>query len=114
MKISLAFNFSWGNQGGNNFKFNSTNGFYRQRGTIIPPPGKIRGWNNSDFNFSQPQTKLKIENELIKVTVKRLLKLEPLNFHLHELFYSYGFNSKFGVAEKPRQEMFSFLLLIYL
>ena len=23
-----------------------------------------------------------------------MLKLEPLNFHLHELFYSYGFNSK--------------------
>ena len=36
----------------------------------------------------------KIENKIIKVKVKSLLKLEPLNFHLHELFYSYGFNSK--------------------
>ena len=36
----------------------------------------------------------KKENKIIRVKVKSLLKLEPLNFHLHELFYSYGFKSK--------------------
>lgn len=36
----------------------------------------------------------KKEKKIIRVKVKSLLKLDPLNFHLHELFYSYGFNSK--------------------
>ena len=34
------------------------------------------------------------EKSLIKVNIKSLLKLKPLNFYLHELFFSYGFNSK--------------------
>ena len=37
---------------------------------------------------------LKKENSLIKVNIKSLLKLKPLNFYLHELFFLYGFNSK--------------------
>jgi tRNA(Ile)-lysidine synthase len=36
----------------------------------------------------------KKENSLIKVNIKSLLKLKPLNFYLHELFVLYGFNSK--------------------
>ena len=34
------------------------------------------------------------EKSLIKVNIKSLLKLKPLNFYLQELFFSYGFNSK--------------------
>ena len=36
----------------------------------------------------------KNDNSLLRVNINSLLKLKPLNFYLHELFYSYGFNSK--------------------
>ena len=36
----------------------------------------------------------KNDNSVLRVNINSLLKLKPLNFYLHELFYSYGFNSK--------------------
>ena len=49
------------------------------------------------INNSIEKTRNKIfikENSLIKVNINTLLKLNPLNFYLHELFYLYGFNSQ--------------------